>query len=126
MSARIFSMVYFTDCPQCHKEVKVTPVEKQQDSAKACPNCGVQIVFADSELKEGRLLIVIRCPEPSCTACGKELWVPLTRTFLKQTFEPGGDDRMLCPTCGQTFRLSNLEKENIRKMLAEEAAQEVA
>jgi transcription elongation factor Elf1 len=119
-------MFYFTNCPQCNAEVKVTPLEKQQCQAKACPNCGAEIAFANSELQEGRLLIVIRCPHPSCTAHAREQWVPLTRTFLKQMFEPNGDDRMFCPTCGQTFRLSNLEKENIRKMLAEEAAQEVA
>jgi DNA-directed RNA polymerase subunit RPC12/RpoP len=119
-------MVYFTNCHKCHSEVRITPLEKQQGDNFACPKCGAQIVLADSNLQEGRLLIVIRCTQPDCTARGKEQWVPLTRTYLKQMVGPGGDNRMFCPACCQTFLLSQLEIDNTRKMLAEEAAQEVA
>jgi uncharacterized Zn finger protein (UPF0148 family) len=119
-------MVYFTNCPQCRAEVKVTPLEKQQGGEIACPKCRAQVVLSDSELQEGRLLIVIRCSLPNCTASGKEQWVPLTRTYLRQAVEPGGDSRVFCPTCGQTFRFSEVEIENTRKMLEEEASKEVA
>jgi DNA-directed RNA polymerase subunit RPC12/RpoP len=114
-------MVYFINC-RCGSEVRVSPLETQQDRSKTCQNCGAELVFANSELIEGRLAIVIRCPNVACAAHTKLPCVPLTRTFLKQTFEPGGDDKVMCPSCQQLFKLSSLEKQNIRKMLEEEEA----
>jgi DNA-directed RNA polymerase subunit RPC12/RpoP len=117
-------MTYFINCDRCGSEVRVSPLETHQHRAQTCKNCGAELVFANSELKELRLAIVIRCPNVGCPAHGKMQWVPLTRTFLKQTFEPGGDDRVMCPHCRELFKFSPLEKQNIRKMLEEEAGQE--
>ena len=114
-------MLYFINC-RCGSEVRISPLETQQYRTRTCQNCGAELVFANSELIEGRLANVIRCPNVACAAHTKLQWVPLTRTFLKQTFEPGGDDKVMCPSCLEIFKFSTLEERNIRKMLEEEAA----
>jgi len=118
-------MIYFVDCPACGTEVKVPAVEAQQRTSTTCQKCGTEILFADVELKEGRILVVIRCPHTDCAHHEKEQWVPLTRSFLKQAVSVG-DDRVYCQCCGRTFRLTDVEKKNTAKMLEEEAAQEAA
>jgi len=119
-------MLYFLNCDKCHAEVSATPLETQRHRSKTCPHCGAELVFANSELREGRLIVVFRCGILACTRYGKPQEVPLTRTFLRQACEPGGKDRIFCPACGQETRMTDLEKANTRKMLDEEAAQEAA
>ena len=119
-------MLYFLNCDRCRTEVSVTPPETQRYRSKTCPHCGAELVFANSELREGRLLVVFRCGTLSCTRHGKPQEVPLTRAFLRQACEPDGKDGIFCPACGQETRMTDLEKTNTREMLDEEAAQEPA
>lgn len=116
--------MYFFDCHNCGTEVKVTAQETQQHAATTCPKCAIEIVFANVELKEGRLTVVIRCSHPDCAYYEREQEALLTRSFLRQAVVPGGDDRVFCTSCRRTFKLTDLEKQNTCRMLEEEAAQE--
>jgi hypothetical protein len=80
-------------------------------------------MFADSELKEGRLLVLFRCHNPQCPALEKPQELPITRTALREMSQPGSEEKFICTTCGELIQLSDQEKANTRKMLDEEAAQ---
>jgi transposase-like protein len=120
------NMLYFFDCPACDTELSVPALEVQKRTSTFCQKCGSEVRLADVELKEGRILVVIRCPHADCTHREEEQWVPLTRSFLKQAVSSGGDDRLYCQYCGRTFKMNNVEKKNTAKMLEEEAAQKTA
>jgi DNA-directed RNA polymerase subunit RPC12/RpoP len=115
-------MLYFLTCDQCGAEISVTPIETQQYRAKTCNKCGAELVFANSELQEGRMLVVFRCHNQQCTALEIPQELPITRTALREMSQPGSEGKFMCRTCGQLIQLTDQERENNLRMLAEEAA----
>ena len=102
---------------------KVTPLETQQQKAKPCPKCGAGLVFADCELREGRLLVLFRCHNPRWPAREEPQETPITRTTLRELSQPSSEEKFICMACGELIPLSDQEKANNLRMLDEEAGQ---
>jgi len=115
-------MDYFIDCDRCHTAVRVTPLDTRQHRSKICDNCGAELVFANHELQEWRILVVFRCHNPKCAALEKPQELPITRTALRKMSQPGSEDKFMCSTCREQFPLSDQEKANNLRMLDEEEA----
>lgn len=117
-------MIYFLDCDKCGTEVRVTALETQRYPSTTCPKCGAELVFANHELREGRLIVLFRCWNKECPGCGVPKERLLTRTALKKMSQPESAGQYLCPVCGKITNLTAEEKEGNLRMLDEEAAAE--
>jgi hypothetical protein len=95
--------------------------ENPKEGICYCLNCENEREMQDRP----RLLILFRCRVPSCPTEGRPQDALLAKEFLKQACEPDGEG-IFCIRCGQSTRLSDSEKANTRKMLAEETESSVA
>lgn len=115
-------LAYFLTC-DCGAEIRVTALETQQYRAKTCDRCGAEIVLANSDLREARILVLFRCHNPQCSVFEQPQEHPITRSALEKMSHPNSTDKFMCVKCGQLFGLTDQEKDNNVKMLAEEFSQ---
>jgi hypothetical protein len=112
-------VTHFLTCDQCKAEIAVPEIETLQYRSKVCDNCGAELIFQNSELREGRITTLIRCHNPLCAAYEKPIEALLTRADLKEACEPDANVLLReCHTCGEAIRFTSQEKVGMREMLA--------